>query len=468
MTDERKQQLTQLLQEALAHLEIRRDSAGRHESIPVNKYRAILLRHWRSSSMEMERLSICYEPHIVNSFTRSKLLDFIREEFSEFIYEDHIQSAFYFIQNGGPVFGYPLDNLLKQLLRIAIMLGEEKAVLDFDRCTKKPSGSFQYIVLLEGVRVEKEIRVFESTRIVPLSNSSSEFPHYLPFSFLIRPSDLLGKTLLVIDASISPIFSAPPPPPPPGTDDGSIAETEFQVEITGENFSNVNVDNIYGRSEYYVYDFYDKFCWALSLTCNSAVKATARWKFLEKYELFHLSSIGVSGVRNINDFDPSRFSTGAGETQIGEAKRLYKKLVDPSLNVVGKLQIPIDRWIKSKTSKTPVDKLIDLGIAFEALYLSETDYNREVTFRFSLHAALHLGEDLEQRKTLMQEFKKIYKWRSMVVHSGKLSEKIMNNPEEAEAFIARAQDLCRDSILKILEDGRFPDWNDLILGEKSL
>ena len=40
--------------------------------------------------------------------------------------------------------------------------------------------------------------------------------------------------------------------------------------------------------------------------------------------------------------------------------------------------------------------------------------------------------------------------------------------EEVREFITRAQDLCRDSILKILEDREFPDWNDLILGEESL
>ena len=32
-------------------------------------------------------------------------------------------------------------------------------------------------------------------------------------------------------------------------------------------------------------------------------------------------------------------------------------------------------------------------------------------------------------------------------------------------FIVEAQDLCQQSIIKILEDGKFPDWNNLILGE---
>ena len=35
-------------------------------------------------------------------------------------------------------------------------------------------------------------------------------------------------------------------------------------------------------------------------------------------------------------------------------------------------------------------------------------------------------------------------------------------------FIEKAQDLCQNSIKKILKDGKFPDWNNLILGEESL
>ena len=33
-----------------------------------------------------------------------------------------------------------------------------------------------------------------------------------------------------------------------------------------------------------------------------------------------------------------------------------------------------------------------------------------------------------------------------------------------QGLLSRDENLCRDSILKILEDGKYPDWNDLILG----
>lgn len=109
--------------------------------------------------------------------------------------------------------------------------------------------------------------------------------------------------------------------------------------------------------------------------------------------------------------------------------------------------------------------MIDLGIAFESIYLSDIeDPRQELRFRLRLHAALYLGKDKDDRERLMKEVKDIYDWRSSAVHKGRLPKKTKN--KEITDFLADAQDLCRDSILKIIEDKEFPDWNQLILGEK--
>ena len=212
-------------------------------------------------------------------------------------------------------------------------------------------------------------------------------------------------------------------------------------------------------------DFRETFCQALSLACNTMVMFDYFWDY-SAVDVFRSNDVEMK----IWYLGPIGKSAEAGQSEIEKAIRLYEKLVNPNLNVLGKLQIPIDRWIQSKTSQTAVDKIIDLGIALEALYLSETDYNREIRFRFSLHAAWHLGEDKEHRERLMKKFKAIYDWRSTVVHTGKLPQKGSGKKkkpytqEEVREFITRAQDLCRDSIIKILKKKKFPDWNNLILG----
>lgn len=190
------------------------------------------------------------------------------------------------------------------------------------------------------------------------------------------------------------------------------------------------------------------------------------WGYIEPDELFGVVGHGViPTARCILPNEPFS-SNRISETQIPKIKRLYEVLVKLNPKSREKLQIAIDSWIKSKAGDNPEDKIIDLGIAFEAFYLSEGTKD-QLTLQFRLRAAWHLGEDKEQRKRLMKEFQAIYDWRSTVVHTGKLPNKTRRTPftpEEVRAFIKKAQDLCRESILKILESGEFPDWNDLILG----
>ena len=47
---------------------------------------------------------------------------------------------------------------------------------------------------------------------------------------------------------------------------------------------------------------------------------------------------------------------------------LYHKIVGLPQEVLNQLEIPIDRWMKSKTQQGYVDKMIDLGIAFESFF----------------------------------------------------------------------------------------------------
>ena len=165
---------------------------------------------------------------------------------------------------------------------------------------------------------------------------------------------------------------------------------------------------------------------------------------------------------------PSGNAIKVEQPQVEEAKRLYNLLINLNSGTQEKLLIPINRWARSKANKDPVDKIIDLGIALEALYLSEGT-REQLTLQFRLRASWYLGRDKEHRKRLMDEFKAIYDLRSQAVHSGVIPEKIKIRKGEGRTatseFIPKAQDLCRQSILKILEDGGFPaDWNNLILG----
>lgn len=463
MTEERKQELTQLLEDAMDNLEIRPRPTDRYQLLSINvpEYRKYLQQSWVSHSRNFLSIVMNYELHIASESIKSQLFNFIRTEYAPFIHEDRIQSACSFISRGGPFPGFRLDSLLEQLLKITLAHGTEKAVSEFDRCTDHDTHvSFQYIALLKGIKIESEIQISEGIRLVPLPLSTNELSRYLPDIVNFHMSEWSlprGETMLIIEATVSPIFHKPCPEL--FNDDYHEDKLPFQAEVTNREFLNFKVEG-----------FYRNFCHALSLACNSAVQSLIEWRRLPQDELFSLGMPAINGVSFQDNSYAFRSCADVRSDQIGEAKRLYKTLFNLDSNLAEKLQIPIDRWIKSKAESNPVDKMIDLGIALEALYLSGIEYKNEIRFRFSLHAAWHLGEDKKQRKALMKKFKSIYDWRSKAVHTGRIPNKTKKTPftqEEITEFITKAQDLCRESILKILEDGQFPDWNSLILGQKS-
>ena len=130
---------------------------------------------------------------------------------------------------------------------------------------------------------------------------------------------------------------------------------------------------------------------------------------------------------------------------------------------------------KVKTEDNPVDKIIDLGVAFEALFLPKNKTD-QLALSLRLRAAWHLGKNKAERKELIDEFDAIYTLRSQAVHNGELSPTVkikkgnQNKPGKSvptSEFLPRAQELCRNSIINILEGKKFPDddyWKDLILG----
>ena len=456
MTEDKKQELTQVLQEALANLEIRCAWAKGISYLTVSDYRNHLLQRWDYSGPSV----LNFTPHIVREDTKSKLLDFIRAELSGYIHEDMIQSACFFIKIGGQIPGYHLSYLLYQLMRITIVRGVENAVLAFDRCTTETHGSFQYLAILEGIKLESEIHIYAGIQLIPLPENKSQLPRYL-LNHMFRGDEdkFTGRTLLIIDCSVFPMFCKPVPIPNQDSSSQAFQEclSRFRIEVGNSTFPNFDVDI-----------FYNKFCQALSLVCNSNVQISRHWPFLAEDKLFNLESMGVSRTQ-YPSHPPFGMPNPLSSLQIDEVKHLYELLVNRDSGILKKLKIPIDRWQKSKRDRDPVDKMIDLGIGFESLYLQDT--RDELTFKLGVRASWYLGKDKGHRKKLLAEFKEIYKCRSTGVHDGKLKSSVTIEGKSVpiSEFIERSQDLCRNSIIKILEDGKFPDdWNNVILGEDSL
>lgn len=472
MTDERKQKLRRLLEEAMGSLEIRHDYG--HLSLPIDEYRRYLAGRWASYGVDFLSFSFAarFTPHIADETAKSNLLDFIRKELAQFIRGDEIPLSVYYIDKDSTdrsrVYnrGYPvlyLNLLLERLLDISLVQGEKAATSVFYRCScaNGAHGFFHDIGLLNGIRLSKELQVFEGVRLVPLLSRklSDELARHLPgisynaFSRYARY--FFGKTLLVIDR---PGFSKFHRISDVHFQNGTlIDELPFHVEVPDVKFPNSKVVNT----------FKSLFCQALSLVCNKPVQITHEGWFLDEDKSFNPDCETYSIFQYINPlfnhFDSalgySNLIGGASdveETEIEDAKHLYY-ILDKNSDFTEKLQIPIHRWMTSKTPQNPIDKIIDLRIALEALYATR---KTGLTQRISSSGARHLGKgkSKEYKDELRIKFEQIYRCCSDAVHDGRLAKSARFGDKHIpmSEFIAEAQDLCRQSILKILEDGKFP------------
>ena len=350
--------------------------------------------------------------------------------------------------------------VMERLLEITLVRGIEEAVSFFDRCSR-PEGTqvfYRDVAFLEGVKIETGIELYNGVRLIPLPSreTSETVKQYLPnitvSAFINHADSLFGRTLLVIEY---PVFSVLCKSSENVIQNGTrMDDLPFHVEVPEVKFPHRQAVGSFDKC----------FCQALSLVCNSAVEIVITGFLLQEENSFNKTH---GPGKMFRYFDSLGNPPETGEIEIEKAKCLYEKLDGLNSNDREKLQIAIERWIMSKSERNRIDKIIDLGIAFESLYLSDIDVKTELSFRLRLHASWHLGENEEDRKALMKEFKEIYDWRSKIVHKGKLPNKKMKTPytpNEVKNFIERAQDLCRQSIMKVLEEGRFPDWNSVILG----
>ena len=472
MNEKSTQELEQLLHEAMESLII--EAPEGYEPISIDTYKKHLQSLRKQYRPDLTSLTtFYYHPNIGNEAIKSKLMDFITAQFKDFINEEHgnlIQPSSYGIGNGGSAAGQPVKVLLTKLLQIAIASGKQRAIVAFDKSITETKGSFRRIILLQGPGTHPEdshklteIQICEGVRLVFLPYDPEKFPPYLfdrGFSSLFfqsHPGIFMRKAIIVIDCEVSPLFIKPEFGVPTVNSDGSKSYSAkedaypFQITIKSTGFPEFDVD---------------QFCRSISLTCNLDCVPILDWGYIDPDELFSVRGHGlIPSARCVLPNEPVSFDR-ISEAQIPKVKRLYEALVNLDSDTREKLQIAIDRWIKSKSGNNSVDKMIDLGIAFESLYLPSNSVD-QLAFQFRLRASWYLGKDKGEREELIDEFKAIYTLRSKAVHNGELPQKIKIRKGESvptSEFIPRAQDLCLDSIKKILEDRKYPDWESLVLG----
>ena len=425
-----KETLAILLQLAVKNIQIHDSpTTDRPKRIISNSsYRALYLSNTYNPNILLTRT--LYAPYVQDRIVESQLLDVVRSELRQFVYQDRISYGTTGILGGLP--SYPLDKFLGEILRIAVV-GVGSAVSFFEKCLSQNYIDFQEMTLLDGIRIDRELQIADGVKFISLPRSTEELPDILPpliSGSSIPTSDFLGKTVAVLDFSIFPRFQKL-------QDSSSASWDGFQRKFQGPGSSKFDLE---------------KFLQYLSLASNSSITRVLAWSHVDKMEPF----ARLAGFTHWGYMRFHQHSASISESDISVAKELYHKCTGLGLDVQEKLNIAIPRWVKSK-HEAHVDRIIDLGIAFEVLYLDGP--LEQLSYMFRLRASWHLGNSPSERKELMQLFSTIYELRSKAVHKGKLPA-----DEKTRKILSEAEKLCARAIVKFINDGGCPDWGSLVTG----
>lgn len=136
----------------------------------------------------------------------------------------------------------------------------------------------------------------------------------------------------------------------------------------------------------------------------------------------------------------------------------------------GALNIAIKRFNDSFTRRDVEDRIIDLMIAFEALFLKE-DEKMELTFKLALRTAIFLKNKDVGGDDLFHFMKVAYNTRSNIIHGAKTKDKIkvkksINVDEYDELtlheFLNKLEDIFRKCLLRYIKEFSNFQINELI------
>jgi hypothetical protein len=141
-------------------------------------------------------------------------------------------------------------------------------------------------------------------------------------------------------------------------------------------------------------------CECLTLIGKCTPLPIAHWHSVDEW--VPCSGMLASGWSSpIQDVINSHTTEVAGDLEVKAAFQCEKFMNLPQ-PIRDRLRVPIQRLNQARRRKHIADKAIDLGVAFESLYLNDRSHKEQISFTFRLRAAWHLGSDQSERERLLE------------------------------------------------------------------
>lgn len=160
-------------------------------------------------------------------------------------------------------------------------------------------------------------------------------------------------------------------------------------------------------------------------------------------------SIGFASDPHLYYFEEEPYNISVTETY--QLKKLWLKYINQFSAEKAGFQTAVRRFYYSTQRHDNEDKIIDIMIAFEALFLNE---NAELSFKLSLRVAKFLDDRYDSFE-LFEFMKKAYNIRSKIAHGDikqVSDDKKRKNDLETISIIKRLDQVLRQSLRKYVAD----------------
>ena len=373
-----------------------------------------------------------------------EMRDFIRHSLAQHFHNDRILSAGSFV-SAVTGEGFHIDELLGKLTELTVLWGPSQAARMYVESIHESSSKGMWICVLDGIGVTETIELYDGIRLEPIPKSTSDFPPYLSDRLTTHLPEirLMGATMLIQAIVFSPKFLNP-------TKGQKLTSDPDPFEITGATTD---------ARDYNRHDLYE----ALSLAFNTHVTTAANWWYMDADDMANVGRTGTTGGLSISGNPSIRSSPKVSASQVSEFRQLHSAIVSLSPSRRKELNIPIGRLIASHGTRDLPDRIVDLGIALESIYL-DGEFG-ELKYKLSTRAAKRLGGDVDDSLQIYNDLRVFYdKLRSKAVHTGRVPSTVQMNGQQLDttAALARIQALCGQAVRKIMADGR-PDWEKMLL-----
>ena len=140
------------------------------------------------------------------------------------------------------------------------------------------------------------------------------------------------------------------------------------------------------------------------------------------------------------------------------------------------LQLAIRRLTLAAARNDEKDRLLDLMIAAEALFLAG-DGQAELSFKLALRAALYLGDGSSVRRDIFKHFRRAYDLRSKIAHGEDPPVLALKGSEMSSSeFVSAMADYLHRAVIKaakqISQEPKSPkklmDWDSLMFGPDGI